>query len=105
MKDKFEECAMNARKIHLNLEVAFWNLIISFLTVFKEMRTFSQGTTAQMPSLRKMNDEKSISTCFKLTNIKLQIKHKDFIKLAIRASFWAMLGFVLGFLYGLLIGF
>jgi hypothetical protein len=105
MREKIEECEVNIRKIPISLEVTFWNIIISFLTVFKDLRTFTQGTSTPMPSLRKASSERSISFSFRLFVSKIKMQRVDLLKLTYKFFFWAMLGFVLGFLYGLLIGF
>jgi hypothetical protein len=104
MREKIEECAVNAKKIPLGLEVAFWNLIITFLTLFKDVRTYSQGTSTPMPSLKKSSYGKSVPLTYELISSKIQMHQKDLIKITIRVCFLAMLGFVLGFLYGLWIG-
>jgi hypothetical protein len=101
---KIEELAVNDRKIPLSLEVGFWNLIIAFLTIFRDIRTFSQTTPAAMPTLRKKNTTQFTSNPDRLMNSKIKIKRNDLFKIFIRISLLAMLGFVLGVLSGLLIG-
>lgn len=104
MRDKIKEQAVNVRKIQLSVEVAFWNVVIAFLTVFKDVRAFSQTSPASMPALRRTNPDQLISNPYKLIIRKVMIHRQDLYKIAIKASFWAMLGFVIGFLLGFLTG-
>jgi hypothetical protein len=106
MREKAEEKAVNVRKIPMSLEVGFWNIIIAFLTIFRDIRTFSQTTPAPMPSLRRRNNaEKLISNPNKLISPNIKIRQTGFKLLLLKACLWALLGFSLGFLSALLIGF
>lgn len=95
---------MNDRKIPLSIEVGFWNLIIAFLTIFRDIRTFAQTTPATMPSLKKKEARKFVPTQNKLIGTKNKINRIELYKLVVSISLLAIFGFVLGFLSGILIG-
>lgn len=96
---------MNVRKIQVTLEVTFWNIVISMLTVIKRVRSYSYVGSSPIPSIRINNNKKtnwkiSSSTNVKLKKISTEIKSDIYV-----ICFWAMIGFVSGFIFGLILSF
>ena len=104
MRKKLKEFTVNVRKIPLTLEVAFWNFVISTLTIFKEMRSYSQSTPATIPSLRKNTRDKSSQSVLNLLISKIKTRLVDIRAVITKVCFWAMFGFVIGLIFGILLG-
>lgn len=95
---------MNARKIPINLEVAFWNFVISTLTLFKSMRIYTQTTSTVLPVIRKTRQDKQSMIFINAKNFILPIEKLILRHIFIQVCFWAMFGFVMGLVFGLLFG-